>query len=396
MAKNLHLEHLEDEILNKGTAGAYDAIRSLENLGKYLSRDNDSNLKITTKFDGAPAIICGTDPADNRFFVGTKSVFNKTEPKICKSRTDIYKFYNGELASKLESALKYLPRCGIKGVLQGDMMFTNDKTTKIIDGKSHTTFTPNTITYAVESNSPLGRQIQAAQVGIVFHTKYTGQTLDTMSASFNVNKSDFTENSSVWAQKAEFQNIGGAANFSNDEASKYQAIINKAKGSLLSSGNILNEIQSGKKALKIDTEMKIFFNRYVRTGTIPPVDTAYREFYFHLGKQYNKPIEKLKTLTSQANKAGQFMNAVDFMKSKESEMRMLIATYLNIMAAKNMVVNKLNQIDSMKVFVRQPNGDMKATTPEGYVAIGTSGAIKLVDRLEFSKLNFTMPKSFGK
>ena len=396
MAKNLHLEHLEDEILNKGTAGAADAIRSLENLGKYLSKDNDSNLKITTKFDGAPAIICGTDPTDNRFFVGTKSVFNKTEPKICKSREDVYKFYSGELASKLETALQYLPRCNIKGVLQGDMMFTNDKTTKIIDGRSHTTFTPNTITYAAESNSPLGRQIQSAQIGIVFHTKYTGQTLDTMSASFNVDKRDFTENSSVWAQKAEFQNIGGAANFNNQEASKYQAIINKARGSLLASGNILNEIQSGKKALKIDTEMKIFFNRYVRTGTIPSVDKAYREFYFHMGKQYNKPIEKLKTLKSQANKAGQFMDAVDFMKSKEGNMRMLIATYLNIMAAKNMVVNKLNQIDSMKVFVRQSNGDMKATTPEGYVAVGTTGAIKLVDRLEFSKLNFTMPKSFGK
>ena len=396
MAKNLHLEHLEDEILNKGTAGAAAAIKSLEKLGKYLSKDNDSNLKITTKFDGAPAIICGTDPTDNRFFVGTKSVFNKTEPKICKSREDVYKFYSGELASKLETALQYLPRCNIKGVLQGDMMFTNDKTTKIIDGRSHTTFTPNTITYAAESNSPLGHQIQSAQIGIVFHTKYTGQTLDTMSASFNVDKRDFTENSSVWAQKAEFQNIGGAANFNNQEASKYQAIINKARGSLLASGNILNEIQSGKKALKIDTEMKIFFNRYVRTGTIPSVDKAYREFYFHMGKQYNKPIEKLKTLKSQANKAGQFMDAVDFMKSKEGNMRMLIATYLNIMAAKNMVVNKLNQIDSMKVFVRQSNGDMKATTPEGYVAVGTTGAIKLVDRLEFSKLNFTMPKSFGK
>ena len=212
----------------------------------------------------APAIICGKDPTDGRFFVGTKSVFAKTEPKICKTRADIYNFYDGELAAKLETALQYLPRCNINGVLQGDMMFTNDKSTRMIGGKSHITFTPNTITYAAESSSPLGRQIQSAQVGIVFHTKYTGETLDTMSASFDIRKGDFTSGSSVWAQKAEFQNIGGAANFTKREADQYKAMIRKARGSLSSSGNILNEIQSGKKALQIDTEMKIFFNRYVK------------------------------------------------------------------------------------------------------------------------------------
>lgn len=396
MAKNLHLEHLEDEILNGGKSGADAAIKTLEKLGEYLSQNSNSELTITTKFDGAPAIICGKDPADGRFFVGTKSVFNKTEPKICKSRGDVYKFYSGELAAKLETALQYLPRCNISGVLQGDMMFTNDKSIKMIDGKPHITFTPNTITYAVDSTSPLGYQIQAAQVGIVFHTKYTGSSLDTMSASFNIQPGDFSQSSSVWAQKAQFQNIGGAANFTSREASQYKAMINKAKGSLISSGNILNEIQSGKKALQIDTEIKIFFNRYVRTGKMPQVEQGYREFYYHLGKQYGKPIDKLKTLKSQANKAGQFMDAVDYMMSREREMKMLIATYLNIMAAKNMVVNKFNQIDSMRVFVRQPNGDLKATTPEGYVAIGAQGAVKLVDRLEFSRLNFTVPKSFGK
>ena len=396
MAKNLHLEHLEDEILNKGTQGASYAIKVLKELGEYLSVDSGSNLQITTKFDGAPAIICGTDPADGRFFVGTKSVFNKTEPKLCKSRSDVYKFYDGELAAKLETALQYLPRCNIRGVLQGDLMFTNDKSYKTIGKKGHITFTPNTITYAVETGSPLANKIQTAQLGIVFHTKYTGSSLDTMSASFDVDDNDFSDTPTVWAQKAEFQNIGGAANFTRGESQKFKALINRAKGSLSSSGNILNEIQSGKKALQIDTEMKIFFNRYVRGGSLPSVDQAYREFYYHLGQQYDKPIQKLKTLKSQATKAGQFMDAVDFVQSKERQVKMLIASYLNIMAAKNMVVDKLNEIDSMKVFVRQGNGDLKATTPEGYVAIGTSGAVKLVDRLEFSRLNFTVPKSFGK
>ena len=225
MAKNLHLEHLEDEILNGGTSGARYAVQVLEELGNYLSPDGASAMKVTTKFDGAPAIICGVDPADNRFFVGTKSVFAKTEPKICKTRADIYKFYNGELASKLETSLQYLPRTVISGVLQGDLMFTNDKRFQTIKGKGHVTFTPNTITYAVETGTPLASKIQSAQMGIVFHTKYTGQSLDQMSASFQVTDNDFNSTSAVWAQKAEFENIGGGADFTANEASRYKGMF---------------------------------------------------------------------------------------------------------------------------------------------------------------------------
>ena len=225
MAKNLHLEHLEDEILNNGVAGAMESIKMLEDLGQFLSEDTNSNLKITTKFDGAPAIICGTDPADNKFFVGTKSVFAKTDPKIMKSRDQISQTYDGELASKLMDALTYLPSCGIRGVLQGDLMFTTDKRTESINGKSHITFTPNTLTYAVESRSELGRQISNARVGIVFHTKYTGPSLSEMSASFEVSDNDFRSSTSVWAQKAQFQNIGGAANFSPKEAAEFSMVI---------------------------------------------------------------------------------------------------------------------------------------------------------------------------
>ena len=396
MAKNLHLEHLEDEILNEGVSGAMESIKMLEDLGEFLSKDTGSNLKITTKFDGAPAIICGTDPDDGRFFVGTKSVFAKTDPKIMKSRDQISQTYDGELASKLMDALTYLPSCGIRGVLQGDLMFTSDKRTESINGKSHITFTPNTLTYAVESKSELGRQISNARVGIVFHTKYSGPSLSEMSASFDVSDNDFRSSSSVWAQKAQFQNIGGAANFTPREKDEFKKAINMARGSLTQSRTIMNDIQTGKKALGIDTELRKFFNQQVRGGRMPNVETAYNKFFYHLGKEYGKPIDKLKTLTSQANKAGQYMDAVDYLLKNKTQVKMMIATYLNLTKAKMMVVNKLNQVGSMGQFVRQGNGDLKATTPEGFVAIGTNGAVKLVDRLEFSRLNFTLPKNFGR
>ena len=396
MAKNLHLEHLEDEILNKGTQGAMESINMLEDLGNFLSEDASSNVKITTKFDGAPAIICGTDPSDNRFFVGTKSVFAKTEPKVMKTREQISQTYSGELANKLMDALTYLPSCGINGVLQGDLMFTSDKKTQSINGKSHITFTPNTLTYAVETRSDLGRKIANAQLGIVFHTKYSGATLSEMSASFNISDNDFKSSNSVWAQKAEFQNIGGASNFTPREKEDFRKTINMARGSLQQSRTIMNDIQTGKKSLGIDTELRKFFNANVKSGGMPSVDNAYNNFFYHLGKEYAKPIDKMKTLDGQARKAGQYIDAIDYLMNHKKDVKMMIATYYNLNKAKMMVVKKLNQISSLGQFVRQGNGDYKSTSPEGFVAIGAKGAVKLVDRLEFSRLNFTIPKTFGR
>ena len=177
MAKNTHLTHVEDRIIIDGTQGGKEAIKILREMGKFLSGSGGAATAVTTKWDGAPAVICGTDPADGEFFVGTKSVFAKTEPKVCKTNADIQKQYSGVLAEKLKASLKYLSEAGIQGVLQGDLMFTNDKKTESINGEQYITFRPNTITYAADPKSPLGKQINAAKIGIVFHTKYTGASL---------------------------------------------------------------------------------------------------------------------------------------------------------------------------------------------------------------------------
>jgi hypothetical protein len=394
IGKNLHLEHLEDEIINLGSEGGKKAIQILRDMGEYLSGSVTGKLKVTTKWDGAPAVVCGIDPTDNTFFVGTKSVFAKTEPKICKTKEDIQKLYNGELASKLMDCLTYLPKCVTKGVLQGDLMFTNDKKMENIQKEKLITFRPNTITYAVEPDSPLGRQIAKAKLGIVFHTKYTGKTLPEMTSSFNVSKDDFKENPNVWIEKAEFTDISGIANFSSSEKTKYDAAVNRAEGSLKQCSQLLNKIQTGKRTLEIDTEFKKFFNAYVRVGQqIPSKERALVEFAHHLGKEYDKVIKTNKTLEAQAKKAGKWVDMIEFIDVNKRQMEMLIAAYMNLQAAKNILVNKLKAVSSLRLFVNR--GDhYEATNPEGFVAISGDKATKLVDRLEFSKNNFTVPKQW--
>lgn len=392
--KNTHLEHLEDEIINRGVEGGRDAIKILKYMGRFLSGQSTGSVQVTTKFDGAPAIVCGIDPADGQFFVGTKSVFAQ-DAKVCKTQQDIQKWYSGELAAKLSASLTYLPSCNIEGVLQGDLMFTNDKSTRQIENESFITFKPNTITYAVNPDTPMGRKIKSAQLGIVFHTKYTGPSLPEMTASFNVLTSDFKDSSTVWAERSTFNNIGGVANFSGPEKAKYESAIRRAEGSLVQTRSILNQIQSGKKTLAIDTELKKFFNNYVKAGRpVPSVNQAYNDFMVHMGGEYNKVISKYKTLPPQETKTTQFVETVMFIDANKQQFKMLIATYMNIQVAKMMLVDKMNRVQSMRTFVNR--GDyMEATTPEGFVAIVGRTATKLIDRLEFSRLNFTIPKQFG-
>ncbi len=216
MAVNKHLTHLEELVLTRGTDGARDAIAILRKVGETLSPAGGPAMTITTKWDGAPAVICGIDPADGKFFVGTKGVFAQT-PKLAKTQSDVQRLYDGQLAQKLSTCLVHLKSVVTSGVLQGDLLFTNDKNFTSINGQSLITFRPNTITYAVEPDSQIGREVQAASMGIVFHTKYTGPSIQEMSASFGVSDSDYTKTRSVWATSATFSNATGAATFSLDE-----------------------------------------------------------------------------------------------------------------------------------------------------------------------------------
>lgn len=393
--KNLHLEHLEDEIINKGSDGGKQAIKILKEMGRFLSSEG-TGVNVTTKWDGAPAVICGTDPADGRFFVGTKSVFAKTEPKVCKSDADINKFYNGALAQKLSASLRILSKCNIKGVLQGDLMFTDDKKREKIDGESFITFRPNTITYAIQPNSDIGKSIDRAALGIVFHTKYTGRTLPEMTSSFRIDPGDYRASSDAWIERAEFKNLGKAADFTGSEKAKYDAAVRKAEGSLKQASSILDKIQSGQKTLEIDTEFKKFFNKYVKEGrNIPSVKKAFDDFNTHMQGEYKKAIDKVTRQETKQKKTTEMMKKLEMMNKNKQKFEMLIASYMNIQVAKQMLVNKMKQISALRLFVQKANGDYEVTTPEGFVAIDGKNAVKIIDRLEFSRLNFTVPKNWG-
>lgn len=396
MAKNTHLEHLEDDIVNQGKIGGINAIKMLRELGVMLT-EPQSTVNITTKWDGAPAIVCGIDPFTGVFFVGTKSVFNKTNPKVAASENQIDKYYTSPgLRDILKVCLKYLPSLGITGVIQGDFLFTStSKSIKIIGGEECITFQPNTITYAVPTGTPMGDQVKSAKMGIVFHTSYSGDKLSTMSAAFGV--PTFNSNANVSVFSSTFTDASGAAKMSASELTNYKAAVNKAEGSLRQAGGFLNEIRdTGEGKFMMNAMFKQYMNTFIRGGVdiTNAQQTANGFVQFYMNALQREILSK-KTKSAQDKYKKILKDGVQFLKNNSRPLYFTVASYMNLITAKEMIISRLEKVKDIKTFLKTENG-YEVTAPEGFVAISSGSALKLVKRKEFSRANFTAAKDWEK
>ncbi len=403
--KNLHLEHLEDNPLNFGYTGISKTIDFLNATIGLLSGSANKSVDVTVKYDGAPAIFCGTDPEDGKFFVGTKSVFSKNA-KLVKQESDLDEYgFSGQLKDKLSIALKELPKLGIKGVLQGDMMFTSDDiTTKKINGESYITFQPNTIMYAVPSNSDLASKMLNSKIGIIFHTTYSGDKLEDMKASFGANVSKLNKVSSVWVDDAFYKDVTGSL-FSAKETSDLEKNIAKLQrvGNAISKKSMNNilSVHDELKTSELGAGLKTYFNSNVRRGVLPKSGvTGVNNFLTHFGNHFdNKVIAKVKQEKTKNQKRERKQQLLNLLIKEKVALSNLLEFMLLTIDLKNSVIRKLETgVNSkMETFVVDNKG-IRVTKPEGFVAIDklSGGAVKFVDRLEFSQLNFTVDKNWSK
>ena len=388
-AKNVHMTHVEDLVF-EGSARAEEAVSFLEEIAKMLDGNSKSRTNATVKWDGAPAIVCGINPENGKFFVGSKSVFNKT-PKINYTVGDIRKNHKGGVADKLAAALKYLKKLPIKGILQGDMMFgPGDVKTKQIDGVAHHTFTPNTITYALPVDSDAGKKVKRAKMGIVFHTTYNGSSMSKLSASFGAKVKNLKRNSSVWVDDADFKDVSGTATLTKSESDSLSKIITTAKGQLKSAKSFLDEIASNKKVID---NVNIYANSKVRQGS---TTLSTKEFITFMNDKIQGEIDNLKSEEAKKRRESARDEMVNYLNTKNKELDSVFSLHASLTDAKIILVRKLESVKSIGTFIQTGDG-FKVTAPEGFVGIDkyTSNAVKLVDRLEFSKANFTVPKNWS-
>ena len=383
--KNTHMTHIEDKVLYGGVDGTRQAIFALRDLRNMLGGKKEG--RVSMKWDGAPAIFAGTDPRDGKFFVAKKGIFNKN-PKVYKTEADVDADTSGDLATKLKDALRYLPALGIEGVIQGDFLFgQGDVQRETIDGESYVTFHPNTLVYAIPVK--MASAVLNAKIGIVWHTTYTGNSFETMRASYGVDVSKLNPSTKVWSQDAMLRDVRNATltKRETEQINEYLSQIGKLFNGI--SGTTLRALEANQSLAQ---HIEQFNNTYVRAGSQIKDTRAHTEKLIRwIKNKYQKEIDSRKTPRGKATQKAKLDDLLKFFsnKNKANLVKMFELQKL-IVVVKLKLINKLNRLSSLETFVKTRNG-FKTTGQEGYVAIDTLGgdAVKLVDRLEFSYNNFS-------
>jgi len=390
-AKNTHMVHLEDLVLDGGVKGAREAIMALRSLRDMLAGHASKAVDVTVKWDGAPAVFAGEDPTDGEFFVAKKGIFN-ANPMVYKSHADIDADTSGDLAKKLKMAYDYIKPLGVKGVIQGDFMFDNsDLKSVTLDGVKNVVFHPNTIAYAAPIGSKLAKDILAAKIGIVWHTTYSGSSFESMSAEFGKDiVSKLKKSKNVWQVDATLPDVSGSATMTEKETALVTASLSaagKTFGKI--SNNVLKEIESNSD---LNGLINIFNNTKVRAGqriTNPKKHT--KELIDWVNARYEKDKAKRSSVKGKLaiDKKKEAVLSF-FTKSNTKQLTMVFELQNHVVDAKQLIIQKLNSLNDIGTFVNTKNG-YKVTNPEGFVAIDrdSGGAVKLVDRLEFSTNNFS-------
>jgi len=400
-----HLTHLEELILTRQQEGLNIAVEFINALAETFNGNADSGVFTTVKYDGAPAIVCGFNPENKQFFVATKSAGAKT-PKVCYAIQDIQQNYGHSpgLAEKMRLALLYLPKVIKENVYQGDFMFDKATLGKAdFQGEKLITFKPNTITYAVEADSELGKRVQSAQIGVVFHTRYTGPNLQQLSRSADVNVSEFNQSKDVWFDDAKFKDVSGTVTLTDDEKNTVTETLNSIQ-------KIAGITDWSALPDSFYTSANTFINTLIRQDRfVEDPEKEFNEFIQWYGKRKDKEIEKIQI---DAAKQGEINDVkqkkIDIRKQTKTDAKNKEIQYLNtnkmyivnifnltkkLADIKKIFFNKYSSAIKTKQFLLQPDGTLKVTPGEGFVAVDRSGnMVKLIDRLEFSRANFAVSK----
>ena len=392
--KRTHLEHIEDIILTGGHQGGQAVIGYFTDIYNMLKGNSSTALQVSVKWDGAPAVVCGINPDNGRFFVGTKSVFAQA-PKINYTKQDIARNHGtDDLGQKLLKCLAHLPKLNIQGVVQGDMMFTdNDLTSRDINGKPFFTFKPNEIVYAVPVDSDIGKQIEQAKLGIIFHTTYVGETLADMNAEAGADVSKFTKTADVWFDNATYKNVSGSATFTAGESAQFAEGINTLKSLLAKVPQNLSAMLTANK--DFIPMFQMFINSEIKQGRVPTDVNEFMKGFqqFYLARM-NQQMTGLKAQKAIALRQQKMAEMPKFLNTMRKPLQAMLAFYKQTQALKAEALQKMNQAAQVGTFAQTENG-LEVTDPEGFVAVGTDGgAVKLVDRLTFSRRNLTAIKKF--
>lgn len=355
-----HLEHAEDHVINAGSAGVHHAIRTLVGTHHKLM-GHKTPVKLTTKYDGAPSLIFGHHPENKRFFVASKSAFNK-KPKINYTPADVDRNHGHApgLAAKLKTALEHLPKVTPHGkVYQGDVMYTRDD---VKSTDKHHSFKPNTIKYSVGKNTPTGKKVSKAKIGVAVHTEYKGKEFHSLKAHFAPDTKDFGSHED--AHIIGTHTKANPKDYSPKDRVKFFHHISKAKKT--AEGHSYEHLDH-----PVREHVKTYINQTVRSGTSPSVGGLMK----HIHAKHEAKKKLVKTEKTKQKIEGKAQEHLLHVASHKKDFEKTLAVHKHLQNAKHVLVKALSKSDE---FEHHIGG--KKTGPEGHVAIVGSKPTKLVDR----------------
>jgi hypothetical protein len=387
-AKNTHMTHLEDSVFLDGVNGTRQAIKYIQQMRDTLNGHSDRPIKTSVKWDGAPAIFVGPHPETGEFFVAKKSLFNKT-PLYYSSLSEIDNSPDlpQSLKSKFKLAYTYLKPLGIDRIIQGDFLYDSSEVyNEKMDGEDLIMFHPNTIAYAFPKGTPIGKKILKSKFGIVWHTTYSGTSIDKLQASFGVSMP--RDSNDVFQVDAMYTDVSGSASLTARESKYLQKNLSMIGTAFRKTQP--RAFEAFTKVPELQRLIMTYCNSFVRNNTNIKPAAAATGFVHYVIEYYKNMERKLKT---ERGKTGVRQKSQPVMRVltqvPKAQLTQIFQIYVLLQQSKNLLVKKLNSRGFGKTFLKTNDGYL-VTGQEGFVAIDhmSGNAVKFVDRLEFSLANF--------
>jgi hypothetical protein len=415
-----HLSHLEDLAIEKGKEGFVDFMEQVSNLVNKI-KGYETNTEINAKIDGSPMILFGVDPRKNhfnKFFISLKSGLSEKNPKIMHSNAEIDMFYSTEqsLANKLKNLLINLNSAydGSGNTYQADVLYSSMEDKKItnINGENFIVFKPNTIVYAVpmDKDSDLSKRILESSVGVIVHESFkpiavNSTVLPTGSAEQTIKLTSAGRNVESIVQSGKKANVFiessnyGAVSYNIPDVT-FEKIANnlmqaKSKIDLIDSNFNKEYVKSPALSL-----LKIYLNKQVDNPTSSIFTSAMKGgdlnlkefmegFVSFLKQRFEKESQTKKTESGKKNIQSKLNSILKFIKENQESFKSLIEATFHMAVIKYIILNVLSSLDSKigRTFVQMPDGTLVKTKDEGYVLFVGTNHVKIVDRLDFTKMN---------
>lgn len=395
-SKNTHMTHAEDLVVLSGKDGLNWVTNILTGLYSELKGEtSESDMKLSVKIDGAPAIFAWSDfndlPSNG---IAMKGLFAKV-PKVFTTEEEIEETFGDrpDLAYKLKIFLSYLPQIGIPSgeIWQGDFLFDDKSIQETeIDGEDYYAFHPNTIYYVIPKDSDLGKLIKTAEVGITWHTRYTGADLQSVSANYNTSVSELTMIDKMLMTDPYIKSFAGIVNFTEEESVDVESMLSDIvdANEELSSLDVYDEIVNSKDIISI---FSIFQNSMIKNNIkIDDPSEALSNFIDFIQKRAVVAVDKLKSEKGKERTYQKFAEYVLKIEENKDVWFILINTINSITKLKDIFIKKLNGMGSFQTYLKMKEGGLRNTNQEGFAVSDIDGnVVKLVSREEFSFANFS-------